>query len=117
MRLHLLDRRPDLLGLLVALVLLGAGATLLHGTGAAFERRDAFAARVAGGTPALSPRRIAAEWRSEIAAQRHTARRDRALGVLLIGTGVLSGVTLAIRHRRDTLRAPIPPHGGAEAAA
>lgn len=99
MRTSVSEPLPRYVSVLVAVVLLVAGAMLLRGTGAAFERRDDFAAQVERGVVALRPGRIAAEWRSEIAAQQHTARRDRIIGVLLIGTGLLAAGTLAYRGR------------------
>jgi hypothetical protein len=82
-----------------ALVLLLAAFVLRQGSGAAYERRDAFAARVEGGERTLSTTTVAREWRSEIAAQRMTARRDLILSRLLLATGILALVALAVSLR------------------
>lgn len=95
-----------------ALVLLLAAVVLRQGSGAAYERRDAFAAQVeahaVGGEQTLSTSTVAREWRSEIAAQRMTARRDLVLSRLLLATGLLALVAFAV-SLRPTPAAPSVP--------
>jgi hypothetical protein len=91
-----------------ALVLLLSALVLRQGSGAAYERRDAFAAQVEGGERTLSTSTVAREWRSEIAAQRNTAQRDLALSWLLLATGILSLAAFAVSLPADA-RDPVPP--------
>jgi hypothetical protein len=98
-----------------ALVLLLSAVVLRQGTGAAYERRDAFAAQVEGGERTLSTSAVAREWRSEIAAQRNTARRDLVLSWLLLGTGLIALVAFAV-SLRPTPAAPVGDEPRARAA-
>lgn len=89
-----LSQRARVVFLMMTILLFVSGTALLSGSGAHFGRREAFAARVQRNAPAFDPRRIATEWRSEIAAQARTARRNRILGGLLVAAGLVSVVTL-----------------------
>jgi hypothetical protein len=98
-----------------ALVLLLSAVVLRQGSGAAYERRDAFAAQVEGGERTLSTSTVAREWRSEIAAQRNTAQRDLALSWLLLATGILALAAFAV-SLRPTPAAPSLPTNPVPAA-
>jgi hypothetical protein len=91
-----------------ALVLLLSAVVLRQGSGAAYERRDAFAAQVEGGERTLSISTVAREWRSEIAAQRNTAQRDLALSWLLLATGLLALIAFAVSLRPTPARPSVP---------
>ena len=91
-----------------ALVLLLSAVVLRQGSGVAYERRDAFAAQVESGERTLSTSTVVREWRSEIAAQRMTARRDLVLSWLLLATGLLALVAFAV-SLRPTPAAPSLP--------
>jgi CO/xanthine dehydrogenase Mo-binding subunit len=99
---RLLTSLPKFVLAATALILLLAAVVLRQGSGATYESRDAFAAQVEGGERTLSTATIAREWRSEIAAQRMTARRDLGLSQLLLATGILALVAFAVSLR------PIP---------
>ena len=98
---HLLNSLPKFALAAAALVLLLAAVVLREGTGAAFESRDAFAAQVEAGERTLSISTVAKEWRSEIAAQRFTARRDLVVSRFLLATGILALVAFAVSLRRS----------------
>jgi hypothetical protein len=105
---RLLNTLPKFALAAIVLVLLLATVVLRQGSGAAYESRDAFAAQVEGGARTLSTSTIAREWRSEIAAQRMTARRDLVLSRLLLATGILALVAFAA-SLRPTPSAPSVP--------
>ena len=103
-----LNSLPKFVLAATALVLLLVAVVLRQGSGAAYESRDAFAAQVEGGERTLSTSTVAREWRSEIAAQRMTARRDLVLSRLLLATGILALVAFAV-SLRPTPAAPSVP--------
>jgi hypothetical protein len=105
---HLLNSLPKFVLAAVALVLLLTTVVLRQGSGAPYERRDAFAAQVEGGERTLSTQTVAREWRSEIATLRMTAQRDLALSRLLLATGILTLVAFAV-SLRPTPAAPSVP--------
>ena len=107
---RLLNSLPTCALAAAALVLLLAAVVLREGSGAAFESRDAFAAQVEAGERTFSIPTIAKEWRSEIAAQRMIARRDRIVSHVLLATGILALVALPVSLRQSP--APPRPEGG-----
>lgn len=78
-----------------AVVLLGTGLVLRENGRHRFEGRDAFAARVERSERPMNPKLIVAHWRSEIAAQRFIADRDRLLSRVLLGSTLLVVLALA----------------------
>lgn len=83
-----LNALPKLALGVAVVVLLVTAIALRQGAGAAFDRRDAYAAQIQNGEHTLSVPSIAVEWRHEIAAQRMTARRDLLLSQVLLGTAL-----------------------------
>lgn len=75
--------------IVAAVLVVGAGLLLRHGTRIPVEGRDAFAARVERGDRPMAPREIAAHWRSELATRQSLLERDRLLSRILLGTGAL----------------------------
>jgi hypothetical protein len=106
--MKLFNSLPKFVLAATAVVLLLVALVLRLGSGAAYESRDAFAAQVEGGQRTLSTATVAREWRSEIAAQRMTARRDVVLARLLLATGILALVAFAV-SLRPTPAAPSVP--------
>jgi len=96
---RLLNSLPKFALAAIALVLLLAAVVLRQGSGAAYDSRDAFAAQVEGAERTLSTSTVVKEWRSEIAAQRMTARRDLVLSRLLLATGILALIAFAVSIR------------------
>jgi len=107
---RLLNSLPKFALAAAALVLLLAAVVLRQGTGAAFERRDALAAQVEAGEVTLSTSTVAKEWRSEIAAQRMTARRDLVVSRFLLATGILALVAFTVSLRRSPAAPPVRPN-------
>jgi hypothetical protein len=105
---RLLNSLPKFVLAATALVLLLAAVVLRQGFGATYESRDAFAAQVEGGQRTLSTSTIAREWRSEIAAQRMTARRDLVLSRLLLATGILALVAFGVSLRPTPIAPSVP---------
>lgn len=100
MRLSLPRGLPRLVLLLSALVLLFTAALLGLRPAPAFAKRDAFVAALERGERRLGPDRMAHEWRGEIAAQEALLRRDRWLGGVLAGAGLLAVLGFAHAGRR-----------------
>lgn len=105
MRLSLSGGFPRLVSLLAAVVLLGAAALLGLRPAPAFARREAFVAALERGERQVRPEQMAHEWRGEIEAQAAILRRDRWLGGVLAGTGLLALLGVAQASRRATTRA------------
>jgi hypothetical protein len=105
---RLLNSLPKFALAAAALVLLLAAVVLRLGSGAPYESRDAFAAQVEGGERTLSTSTVAREWRSEIAAQRMTARRDLVLSRFLLATGILALVAFAVSLRPTPAASSVP---------
>ena len=104
---------PKFVLAVATLVLLGAGLALrLAGpattSAESYESRDAFAARIESGEQTLSTATIAKEWRSEIAAQRMTAKRDSILARVLLAVGVLALIASVASLRATTAAQPGP---------
>jgi hypothetical protein len=104
----LLNSLPKFALAATVLVLLLTAAVLRQGSGAPYERRDAFAAQVEGGERTLSTLTVAREWRSEIAAQRMTAQRDLVLSRLLLATGILALIAFAVSLRPTPATPSVP---------
>jgi hypothetical protein len=106
--MKLFNSLPKFVLAATAVVLLLAAVVLRLGSGAAYERRDAFAAQVEGGQRTLSTSTVAREWRSEIAAQRMTARRDLVVSRLLLATGILALVAFGVSLRPTPIVPSVP---------
>jgi hypothetical protein len=84
----------------VAAIVLSVAAWVLYShASVAYDRRDAFAARVAEGKTHLGAATLVAEWRAEIAAERAIARRDLAMSRVLLATTVLLVAGLVVSSR------------------
>ena len=95
MRLSLSGGFPRFVLLVSAVVLLLTAVLLGLRPAPAFGKRDAFVAALERGERQLRPERMAHEWRSELDAQSALLRRDRWLGGLLAGAGLLAIVGFA----------------------